>query len=283
VLSLLLCQGAGVSEMWNGVAASWEQAADFVDDHGAVATEAMLDAAAVGTGSEVLDLACGPGGAGLAAARRVGTTGRVVLADVATAMVQIAGKRSSGLPQVSTLVCDQTSIDATDESFDAVLCRHGLMFVEDPRAAVVEAVRTLRPGGRYAALTWGAREANPWLGLLLDAVGAQFGTTFPPSGVPGPFSLDDHERLEETLRAGGLEGVRVDQLSMPMTLPSLQAWWDQVQGLAGPLALLLAGVDPAVRDAIRLRAFAFAESAVTSSSSGVRFEGVALLASGQRR
>jgi SAM-dependent methyltransferase len=268
--------------MWNGVAANWEQEADFVDQHAAVATEAMLDAAGVGAGSEVLDLACGPGGAGLAAARRVGPSGQVVLADVAARMVEIAGKRSQGLPQIATLVCDQLSIDAPDDSFDAVICRHGLMFVDDPGAAVAEAARVLRSDGRYAALTWGARAANPWLGLLLDAVGAQFGTTFPPPGVAGPFSLDDPELLAAALRAGGLHDVRVEQISLPMSLPSLDAWWEQVQRLAGPLALLLAGVDPEVREAIRQRAMASAESVVSSTSEGVRFDGAALLASGRR-
>ncbi len=268
--------------MWNGVAANWEREAEFVDRHGAAATEAMLDAAAVSTGSVVLDLACGPGGAGLAAAARVGASGRVVLADVAAAMVQIAERRSSGWPQISTMVCDELSIDAPDGTFDAVICRHGLMFVDDPAAAVTEAARVLKAGGRYAALTWNRRKANPWLGLLLDAVGAQFGTTFPPPGVAGPFSLDDPERLTDALRAGGLEEVTVEQVPMPMTLPSVDAWWEQVQRLAGPLALLLANIDPAAREAIRERATAAAEPAASRTSEGVTFEGSALLASGQR-
>jgi ubiquinone/menaquinone biosynthesis C-methylase UbiE len=83
-----------MSEMWHGVAPGWEANAEFVDDQLALATE-MLDAARVGEGHDVLDLAVGPGGAGLAAAQRVGPSGTVVLSDVGDEMVAVATRRAS--------------------------------------------------------------------------------------------------------------------------------------------------------------------------------------------
>src|SRR6476661_5587056 len=78
---------AVMSEMWDSAAPGWEANATFVDAQLALATEALLDAAGVGKGDAVLDLAAGPGGAGLAAAKRVGSDGNVVLSDVAAEMV----------------------------------------------------------------------------------------------------------------------------------------------------------------------------------------------------
>jgi SAM-dependent methyltransferase len=271
-----------VSDMWNGAASGWERNADAIDAHLAAATATLLDAARVQDGSAVLDVAAGPGGAGLAAAARVGPSGRVVLADVAPAMVEAAARRSEGMGNVAVLVCDELDIDAPDGGFDAVLCRHGLMFVPEPADAVREAARVLRGGGRYATMTWDARAGNPWLGLVLDSVGEQFGVPFPPPGIPGPFSLDTPDRLAQVLAEGGLGDVDVVRVAAPMTLPSLEAWWARVPELAGPLAMALAGMEAEVRDAIRDRALAAGAAAARADGDGVRFDGSVLIGSGRR-
>jgi SAM-dependent methyltransferase len=270
-----------MSDMWNGVAPAWDRNAAFVDAHLQDATERLLDAVQVTTGSDVLDLATGPGGAGLAAAGRVGPAGSVVLADVAEAMVAVAARRAAGHAAVTSLVCDQLAIAAPDESFDAVIVRHGLMFAEDPAEAVREARRVLRTGGRYGAMVWGSREANPWLGLILDAVGAQFGVPFPPPTVAGPFALDDPGHLAGVLRAGGLDEVRVEAVQAPMTVRSLEAWWERVPQLAGPLAVALTGMDADVREAIRDRAMSAGARSATAAGDDVTFAGSVLIATGR--
>jgi SAM-dependent methyltransferase len=268
--------------MWDSVAPGWEANAGFVDGQLALATEALLDAAGIGEGDRVLDLAAGPGGAGLAAAQRVGSTGRVVLSDVAREMVAVAAKRASADPQVSTAVFDQGAIDFGDASFDAVINRHGLMFVEDPVETAAEAVRVLRAGGRYAVMTWDRREANPWLGLVLDAVSEQFGVPFPPPSVRGPFSLDSPGVLTSVLRDGGLEDVTVEAMSTPMRAASVGEWWERVPKLAGPLAIALAGMESDVRDAIGERAMRSGAQAAASGKDGIVFPGSVLIGSGHK-
>jgi SAM-dependent methyltransferase len=271
-----------MSEMWDSVAPGWEANAEFVDEQLAPATEALLDAAQIVEGDRVLDLAAGPGGAGLAAAQRVGSGGRVVLSDVAAEMVAVAAKRATTDAQLSTAVFDQSAIDFGDASFDAVINRHGLMFAEDPARTVAEAVRVLRPRGRYAVMTWDRREANPWLGLVLDAVGAQFGVPFPPPNVRGPFSLDTPDVLTSVLRDGGLDDVTVQAMSTPMHAASLEEWWERVPKLAGPLAIALAGMEPDVRNAIRERAIQSGTQVAASEEDGIVFESSVLIGSGHK-
>ncbi len=271
-----------MSAMWDSVAPGWEANAGFVDEQLALATEALLDAAHVAEGDQVLDLAAGPGGAGLTAAQRVGSTGRVVLSDVAAGMVAVAAKRAGADARVSTAVFDQSAIDFGDASFDAVINRHGLMFVENPVQAVSEAVRVLRAGGRYAVMTWDRREMNPWLGLVLDAVSAELDMPFPPPNVRGPFSLDTPDALSSALRDGGLEEVTVTAMSTPMHAASIEEWWERVPKLAGPLALALAGMDADVRDAIRERATQTGANAAASDGDGIVFDGSVLIGSGHK-
>jgi protein-L-isoaspartate O-methyltransferase len=97
-----------VHAMWASVAGHWAEHADYVDSRGPEATALMLDRAGLATGQSVLELACGPGTTGLAAARLVGPTGRVVVSDVAAAMAEIARARADalGLANVESAVLD---------------------------------------------------------------------------------------------------------------------------------------------------------------------------------
>ncbi len=270
-----------MADMWNAFADAWESDAEYIDGFMADATAVLLDAAQIRDGQAVLDLAAGPGGAGIAAAGRVGSSGRVVLSDGAPAMVAVAARRAASLPQVATLVCDQLTIDAADATFDAVICRHGLMFSDAPADVVREIVRVLRPGGHYATMTWDARSANPWLSLILDAVGEQFGGVFPPPGVPGPFALDDPQQLSDILTEGGLENVNVERIATPMRRPSVEAWWEGVPRLAGPLGAALAAMDADARDAIRQRSVDSANAVARQTAEGVEIDGSVLIGSGQ--
>ncbi len=268
--------------MWDSVSQAWETNADFVDGHLADVTEKMLDAAGVTAGSDVIELACGPGGAGLAAAARVGLTGSVLFADDAPGMLAAARRRSSAIENASTMLCAQDDIPAADETFDAAIIRHGLMFAEDHPAAVAEAARVLKPGARYAAMTWDLRSENPWLGLPLDAVSDEFDAPFPPPGVRGPFALEDSDLLRQVLEQGGLTEIRVERVSAPVAFDSLEAWWDMTLGLAGPLAIALAGMEPEVSGSIRNRALELGRTAATEGPDKITMAGSVLIGSGRR-
>jgi len=268
--------------LWSAVSGGWAEHADYVDERAGELSAAMLDAAALRPGARVLELACGPGGLGLAAARRVAPDGVVVLSDVAPEMVATAARRAeeAGLRNVTAKVIDLERIAEPDAAHDAVLCREGLMFVPDPAAAAAEIARVLRPGGRAAIAVWAARERNPWLAVVLDAVTAHTGVPVPPPGVPGPFSLADPDALAALLEAAGLADVAVTEAAVPLRAGSFDEWWARTIALAGPLAGVLAAMGADDRAAIRDRA----RAAVTpyTTSAGLVVPGVSLLATAVR-
>jgi ubiquinone/menaquinone biosynthesis C-methylase UbiE len=271
-----------VREMWAAVADGWEAHADFVEARGAELTQQLLSATEASPGDHVLELACGAGDVGLAAAPLV-APGSVVVSDLAAEMTAIAARRAEarGLANVTAQTFGVEAIKAGDATFDVVLCREGLMFAADPALAVREIARVLRPDGRAALAVWGPRSDNPWLGVVFDTVSTQLGRTVPPPGVPGPFSLADADALEQLLETNGLDDVAVRGVSVPLSAASFDEWWSRVATLAGPLATILAGLPEAVRHGLAGQ-LEEAVSPYAARDGSLRFPGLALLASGRR-
>jgi SAM-dependent methyltransferase len=267
--------------MWSAVAGSWGEHADYVDARVADVTRTLLELSAPQPGDRVLELACGPGGVGIAAAELIGPEGEVVLSDVVAEMTSIASARAAakGLGNVVARQLDIEDIDEPDASYDVVLCREGLMFAQDPARAAREIRRVLRPGGRTAIAVWGPRERNPWLGLVLTAASEQLGRPIPPPGFPGPFALQDDHELALLLSGAGLADVAVGEVEAPVRAGSFDEWWTRTSALAGPLSQVLGSLPEQVVRELRGRL----EVAVApyATPTGLEFGGVTLVATGR--
>lgn len=114
---------------------------------------AVFDALEVGLGDEVLDVGCGTGGGVRALATRFPTAGLVVGIDksetmVAEARARTAAARPGACAPVEFEVADAHRLPFPDASFDAAYSLRVFEIVGDPRAALAEMARVLRPGGR---------------------------------------------------------------------------------------------------------------------------------------
>jgi enediyne biosynthesis protein CalE5 len=273
---------AHLHRMWRSVAPGWAENAEFADARSSAVTERMLELVALRPGDRVLELACGPGGVGLAAAQRIGAHGEVVLSDIAAEMTAIAAARAAalGLRNVRPRELDLEAIEEPDSSYDAVLCREGIMLTPDPVRAASEIRRVLRPGGRVSLTVWGPRARNPWLAVVFDTVGAQLGGAVPPPGLPGPFSLDHPDRLAHVLSEGGLTNVEVRELSTPYHAESVDEWWTRTAALAGPLAQILRTLPQTAAEELRARAHEAVSAYETPT--GLTLPGVCLIATASR-
>jgi ubiquinone/menaquinone biosynthesis C-methylase UbiE len=204
------------------VAEQWQRGKAQRDEVNALANEKMLDLAYLHAGSRVLDVAAGTGDQTLLAARRVGPTGYVLATDLSATMLNVAAEaaRKAGLDNVDTRVMDAENLDLDADSFDAVICRMGLMLFPNPVKALIGMHRVAKPAGKVVALVWSAQEKNPCRGLPLTIL-RRFGGNF--SAAPGlglMFALGDSGILEDTFRAGGFHEVAVHTVTTRWRFPS---------------------------------------------------------------
>jgi SAM-dependent methyltransferase len=193
--------------------AGWQRAADHYDDAFGALTlqtaEPLLAAAGVKAGTRLLDVATGPGHIAAAAAARGAT---VTGLDFSRAMLL---KARASHPAIDFREGDAQALPFDPATFDAVVMNFGMLHLARPGAAIAEARRVLRRGGRFAFTVWAAPELALGFGLVVRAI-EQYGHS--DVGLPeGPpfFHFSDEVACRRTLSAAGFAGVEV------VTLPLL--------------------------------------------------------------
>ena len=137
--------------LWGTDPRAW---ADLAESHNRPLFKAVLDAAAVGPGTAVLDVGCGSGLTLVLAAERGAVPSGV---DISPGLLAIARDR---LPYADLREADMESLPFGDAAFDAVTGVNAFQFAGDPRRALHEAARVTRPGGRVVASLFAAPERS---------------------------------------------------------------------------------------------------------------------------
>jgi len=247
------------AEMWEEAAPGWVRHQALMREFGAPVSMWMVAAIDPQPGQRVLELAAGLGDTGMLVAELLAPGGSVILSDQAEGM--LAGARARvrelGLTNVEIRTFVTEWIDLSVASVDSVLCRWGLMLMVDPGAALLEARRVLRPGGRLALAVWDALERNPWADLPRLELRERGLASAPAPGAPGPFALGDRERVGELLREAGFVDVRLDALDLVRRHRSFDDFWETSLDLSRNIHDAVLGLPAAeiadVRDAVAAR------------------------------
>jgi len=242
-------QTADIRTQWEGAAPGWARWEATVAAWMAPATETMLTMAGVDAGARVLDLASGAGSQTLLAARRVGAQGHVVASDIADTMLHHVREnaRAAGLANVTTLDGAAEDLYVAAESFDAVICRLGLMLFVDPAKALVAMRRALRPRGKVAVVVFTTPAANAFMAHPMQILLRHADKTPPAPGQPGIFSLGAPGVIERLFADSGFAGVEQRTLALPLRMPSATQALAMMQEAFGAYRAVVSDRPEAVR------------------------------------
>jgi ubiquinone/menaquinone biosynthesis C-methylase UbiE len=216
-------------------AGAWDAIAALYDEHVAPGESELATAglrlAGLQAGDSFLDVAAGPGGLGLPAAR---LGAKVLATDWSPRMIEhcTARARAEGL-DLEGRVMDCHSLDLPDDSFDVTGSVFGVMLVPDQTRALREMVRVTRPGGRVLLVAYGDPaefEAFHFFVSAVQAVVPEF--EGPAEDEPLlEFQVADPDVLRQRLSDAGLRDVVVDTSHQErISVRSGQQLWDWTIG-----------------------------------------------------
>jgi SAM-dependent methyltransferase len=237
--------------------------------------EPLLDAAAVRSGTRVLDVATGPGYVAAAAARR---GGRALGMDFAAAMVAEARRQNPG---VEFKEGDAEALPFADGSFDAVVMNFGLLHLGGPERALAEAARVLRPGGRLGFTVWAKPEEARGFGIVLAAIQKHGNMNVPLPAGPPFFRFSEEAECHRSLLAAGLETPAVTKVPQVWRLGTPQELFEVMLGSTVRTGGLLRAQTREALEAIRAE---IVNSAMQHrAGAGVELPMPAILASAAKR
>ncbi len=175
----------------------------------------------VAPGSRIVDVGCGWGDTAMQLAQKTGPDGYVLGLDCVDRFLDKgrADAAAAGLTNIEFVAADVERYPFEPE-FDLCFSRFGMMFFQNPVAAMRNIRTALKPGGELMFIVWRDIKDNPFFALPKQVV-LDF---LPPPGDnarscgPGPFSMADPETVTKQLEIAGFEDIRFERIDGPVTV-----------------------------------------------------------------
>ena len=237
---------------WDNAVFGWKYWWQVIEKGAQKINDRLIDLAKIKQDDNILDLATGIGEPAITAAKKlVGSQGHVLAVDISPQMLSIAKQRatsaSSGLQNIIEFKeSDIESLNLQPLSFDAILCRWGLMFLPNLDDALKNIFNFLKNGGRLAAAVWSSQSKVPAIGFPMSIIMRELnvlGQNASPSTnnlrVPGPFSLADEKMLQDSLQKAGFKDIQIERQNITFEYASVNDYIKHLKDIAAPLKAIL--------------------------------------------
>ena len=217
-----------VINRWSASAPFWEKHGEIIRQMFAPITQALVEDAQIGSQHAVLDIAMGPGEPALSVAALVGPEGKIFGIDPIPEMVAAARRAADrlGLKNAQFEVAFADQLPFSDDTFDAVISRFGVMFFPSPIDGVREMLRVLRPGRKLALAVWHFAERNPFHYTLSRVIDRYVESPPLAPDAPDAFRFARPGMLAEVLTEAGAMAPSERLLQFKIQAPiSAEDYW----------------------------------------------------------
>ena len=213
---------------WEASAGAWDAWFDTIEKATKPVSERMVALAGIGPGDRVLDVATGTGEPAVTAARRVAPDGHVVATDISPSMIAGAERRAAklGVANITFRIAAAEHLDDPAASFDAALCRWGLMFMADIDGALRHMRGLIRDGGRLVAAAWAEPSEVPTLGIERGVLAPYFEDGHFAHGIDhlNAFRFAAPGLLETLMSDAGFRDVSSERVTVVYEFPSAETY-----------------------------------------------------------
>lgn len=217
----------------------WDLVADGYAEFGSAIMSPFsaraLELAGLSAGSQVVDVAAGPGTLSLPAAEQVA---QVHAIDFSEPMLQRLAEdaRAAGLTNIETSVGDGQALPFDDDRFDAGFSMFGLMFFPDRTKGFAELFRVLRPGATAVVSSWAPVAESSLMRMMFGAFAAADPSIQEPQ--PNFLNLENPAVFAAEMRTAGFAGVTIQRHTTALTFADSDEMWDTMVRSSAPLLLM---------------------------------------------
>jgi ubiquinone/menaquinone biosynthesis C-methylase UbiE len=279
---------------WSAAAPGWKKYGKDMFRWMAPISDQLIKSAGISTGQTVLDVATGTGQPALTIAKIVGRNGKVIGVDLSPEMIEVAKEEAAYLGLTNNLhfqvVKDESLSMFSDNTFDAIVCRNGLMFMPDPVKALEAFLRVLKPGGRSSVTVWGSPDKLPVMRAVMTEISKHVppdleklpSTAAPSDTSGGPFSLSNVDMLRDYFLKAGFSNFNADKIEVTVAqTDTAEQLWQAMTEVTGFLVLLLSKLPEEKKLAIKNDVIE-SLSKIFPSGVPVKFTGELILGTGTK-
>ena len=161
----------------------------------------------------ILETAAGTGVVTRAMAAKLPADTRITVTDLNVPMLDRAKTHLAGDKRIMWAQADAQALPFDDQSFDAVVCQFGVMFLPDRVKGYSEARRVLRGGGTFLFAVWERLAENEFVAVINETLAKIFPENPITFMARIPHGYYDVKIIGTELHGAGFTGVNIETIA----------------------------------------------------------------------